>query len=61
VDARITRTRLESALRLLMAAGYQGYWGVEHHSGQNEYAEVAWQLAEVRRALTHIAAETQPA
>jgi sugar phosphate isomerase/epimerase len=51
VDARVTRTRLESALKILIDAGYKGYWGVEHHSAKNEYAEVAWQLAEVRRAL----------
>jgi sugar phosphate isomerase/epimerase len=51
VDARITRTRLEPAIRLLLDAGYQGYWGVEHHSAKNEYAEVASQLAEVRRVL----------
>jgi len=51
VDARITRTRLEPAMRILLDAGYEGYWGVEHHSARNEYAEVAWQLAEVRRTL----------
>ena len=54
VDARITRTRLEPAIKLLMDAGYQGYWGVEHHSAKNEYAEVACQLAEVRRALEKV-------
>ncbi|MGD0092985.1 MAG: TIM barrel protein, partial [Planctomycetota bacterium] len=52
VDARVTRTRLEPAMRLLLDAGYQGYWGVEHHSAKNEYYEVAWQLAEVQRVLT---------
>jgi sugar phosphate isomerase/epimerase len=51
VDARITATRLESAMRILLEAGYTGYWGVEHHSARNEYAEVAWQLAAVKRAL----------
>lgn len=54
VDARVTRTRLESAMQILINAGYNGYWGVEHHSGQNEYAEVAWQISEVRRALSRI-------
>lgn len=57
VDARITKTRLESAMRLLIAAGYSGYWGVEHHSAVNEYAEVACQLAEVRRVLSKIRLE----
>ncbi|MCX7933642.1 MAG: sugar phosphate isomerase/epimerase [Planctomycetota bacterium] len=54
IDARITATCLEEKIRLLLAAGYRGYWGVEHHSGKNEYAEVAWQLAAVRRALAKI-------
>jgi len=57
LDARITRTRLEPAIRLLLDAGYQGYWGIEHHSGKNEYAEVACQLAEVRRILEKIRLE----
>ena len=52
VDARVTRTRLDSALKILLDAGYNGYWGVEHHTGKNEYAEVEYQIAEVRRALT---------
>jgi len=51
IDARITRTRLDPAMRILLDAGYKGYWGVEHHSARNEYAEVAYQLAEVRRVL----------
>ncbi|MBI4556776.1 MAG: TIM barrel protein [Candidatus Hydrogenedentes bacterium] len=57
VDANVTRARLEPAMRLLMDAGYRGYWGVEHHSAVNEYAEVACQLAEVRRVLSKIRAE----
>ena len=57
VDAHITRTRLEPAMRLLLAAGYLGYWGVEHHTGKNEFAEVAWQLAEVRRVLQKLRLE----
>lgn len=51
VDARATSTCLEARINLLLGAGYAGYWGVEHHSAQNEYAEIAWQLATVRRAL----------
>jgi len=61
VDARITRTRLMSAMKILLDAGYEGYWGVEHHSGKNEYAEVEYQLAEVRRALSAIALEKETA
>ncbi len=51
VDARTTASCLEERMTMLQQAGYQGYWGVEHHSAKNEYAEVAWQLAEVRRVL----------
>jgi sugar phosphate isomerase/epimerase len=51
VDARVTRTCLAEKIDLLLDAGYQGYWGVEHHSAQNEHAEIAAQLAEVRRVL----------
>jgi len=51
VDARITDCCLEAKIDMLLNAGYQAYWGVEHHTGQHEYAEVAWQLAEVRRVL----------
>jgi sugar phosphate isomerase/epimerase len=64
VDARVTRTNLREKIDMLLNAGYTGYWGVEHHSAQNEYAEIAVQLAEVRRTLarkqwdTHAAQET---
>jgi sugar phosphate isomerase/epimerase len=39
-------------MTMLRSAGYQGYWGVEHHSKQYEYARVAVQLAKVREVLT---------
>jgi len=57
VDARITATCLEEKMRILLDAGYTGYWGVEHHSAKNEYAEVEWQVAEVRRMLTRLRGE----
>ena len=52
VPANIVVTCLEDRMKILLDAGYEGYWGVEHHSGKNEYAEVEWQLAGVRRALS---------
>jgi sugar phosphate isomerase/epimerase len=55
-DARITATVLEERVKLLLDAGYQGYWAVEHHSAINEYSEVAWQLAALRRTLVHLGA-----
>ncbi len=48
----ITLNCLAESMQLLQAAGYQGCWGVEHHSGKNEYANVAIQLAYVRKALS---------
>ena len=40
---------LEEKLANLWNAGYSGYYSVEHHSGKDEYAEVAIQLARVGR------------
>jgi sugar phosphate isomerase/epimerase len=51
VDARIAATCLEEKMKILREAGYSGYWGIEHHSAKNEYAEVAWQVALVQRQL----------
>jgi len=56
VDWRITTTCLAEKMALLRQAGYQGYWGVEHHSGENEYSEVAIQVAMVRDALARMRA-----
>ena len=47
----ITEGSLEESMSMLRDAGYQGCWGVEHHSGENEYAEVAVQLARVQSVL----------
>ncbi len=47
----ITDGDLERSMGLLQAAGYAGCWSVEHHSGTNEYSEVAAQLAKVRDVL----------
>lgn len=59
VDAEITRTRLAEKIQLLLDAGYTGCWGVEHHSARNEYAEIAVQIATVRRALSRTVWERQ--
>lgn len=56
VDANVTATCLEEKMRMMLDAGYDGYWGVEHHSARNEYAEVEWQIATVRRAARRLAA-----
>jgi sugar phosphate isomerase/epimerase len=48
ISWEITEQTLDASLTMLRAAGYKGCWSVEHHSGQNEYSEVAIQLAKVR-------------
>lgn len=61
VDARITAECLEEKLRLLLDAGYEGWFGVEHHTARNEYREVEWQLAEIRRMLASLDLEAREA
>jgi len=51
VSMDIVNGDLENSLKILKNAGYKDYWSVEHHSGTNEYAEVAIQLAKVRDVL----------
>jgi sugar phosphate isomerase/epimerase len=53
----ITEDHLDEHMRLLRDAGYRGCWSVEHHSGANEYGEVAIQLAKVRDVLGRWAVE----
>lgn len=47
----ICETTLAESLGVLRAAGYQGAFGVEHHSAKHEYARTAIQLAKVRELL----------
>jgi len=42
---------LTEKLKNLWDTGYQGSYSVEHHTGRDEYAEVAIQLAKVRAVL----------
>ncbi|CAM4329235.1 sugar phosphate isomerase/epimerase [Paenibacillus alkaliterrae] len=50
--------RYEEKIKHLMDAGYTGHYSVEHHSGKNEYVEVEWQLANIRRILTQMNTES---
>jgi len=52
ISMEVTTTCLEDSMAMLRAAGYQGYWSVEHHSAKNEYSEVAIQVARVRDQLS---------
>ena len=47
----ITETCLAEKMAILRDAGYEGYYSVEHHTGENEYPEVAIQVARVRDVL----------
>ena len=47
----ITEGPLEEKMANLRDAGYEGYYSVEHHSGTDEYTEIAIQLAKVRAVL----------
>ncbi|MDX2066692.1 MAG: TIM barrel protein [Fimbriimonadaceae bacterium] len=51
IDQRTCETRLGAALAILAEAGYSGALGVEHHTGKNEFMEVAAQIGAVRREL----------
>jgi sugar phosphate isomerase/epimerase len=42
---------LEESVLFLKEKNYQGSWSVEHHSGKNEYAETAVQLARLQATL----------
>ena len=51
VSWSITENALEESMKMLRDAGYDGYWGIEHHTGKNEYTEVAIQVAKVQDVL----------
>jgi hypothetical protein len=47
----ITEECLVESMEMLRAAGYQGCWGVEHHSSEHEYVRTAIQLERVRAVV----------
>lgn len=51
ISWEITEGPLVACMGMLRDAGYQGFWSVEHHSGRDEYTEVAVQVARVRSVL----------
>ena len=51
ISYEIVQNHLEASISMLKEKGYQGAWGVEHHSGKNEYSEVAEQVARTRAVL----------
>ena len=51
ISWNITEGPLEDKMALLRDAGYAGYWGIEYHAAENEYSQVAEQVARVRDVL----------
>jgi sugar phosphate isomerase/epimerase len=54
IDQRTCYERIDEALSILIDAGYRGAFGIEHHTGKNELAEVEAQIGLLRRALSHV-------
>ena len=48
---------LEECMTLLKDNGYDGYWGIEHHSGKDEYFKTGVQVEKVRVQLARWAGE----
>ena len=60
VQLGFTNEQLKEKMRMLLAAGYQGHWGVEHHSGKSEYIEVAHQVAQAAMLEHQLSMEGAP-
>lgn len=43
--------RYDNKIKYLQDVNYQGHYSVEHHSAKDEYVNVGWQLANIRRIL----------
>lgn len=54
VPQKIVEGNLQERLKVLIDNGYDGYWGIEHHTASNELVQVEWQLACVKKAFTLI-------
>lgn len=46
--------RANELVETLLAAGYDGYWGIEYNAPDNQYAEMEWAIASVKRILNHV-------
>lgn len=51
IDARHCAGDLRTTLTPLIESGYKGIYSAEHHSAVNEHAEIALQLAQLKRVL----------
>lgn len=44
----------EQMVKALLDAGYDGYWGIEYNAPDNQYAEMEWAIASVKRMLSRL-------
>ncbi|MFE5323053.1 sugar phosphate isomerase/epimerase family protein [Paenibacillus sp. NPDC056579] len=44
----------EQRVRTLLDAGYDGYWGIEYNAPDNQYTEMEWAIASVKRILQKV-------
>lgn len=49
--ATVTSDNAVQVVRTLVDAGYDGYWAVEHNGPGNQYIEVEWAIAAVKRVM----------
>jgi hypothetical protein len=45
------------SIQALLKAGYDGYWAAEYNAKENQYDEIEWMLASVRRIVSQNRAE----
>jgi len=43
--------RAEQLVRTLLDVGYKGYWGIEYNAPENQYLEMQWAIAAVKKIL----------
>lgn len=49
-----TSTDAKEKVQMLIDAGYKGYWGLEYNAPKNQYIEMEWLIATVRRLLVNL-------
>ncbi|MEK8127632.1 TIM barrel protein [Paenibacillus filicis] len=49
----------EQLVRTLLDAGYDGYWGIEYNAPGNQYLEMEWAIASVKRTLAKVQTNNQ--
>ncbi|BBI36589.1 sugar phosphate isomerase/epimerase family protein [Cohnella abietis] len=50
----VASSKAEELVKTLLDVGYDGYWGIEYNSPANQYLEMDWAIASVKRILTNL-------